>query len=58
MGVQMENTLIGSESNIRFLIVDRQIVFYEIDSEKGFIEIIRDLDSHTDYLAMLFGQPQ
>lgn len=55
MGVQIEVKLKDSISNVRFLIVDRQIVFYEIDTENDFIEIIRILDSRTDYLAILFG---
>ena len=36
----------------RYLIVSKQIVFYEVTENT--IEIIRVLDAHTDYLSVLF----
>lgn len=40
------------ESDYRFIIINKQIVFYEIHSQ--YIEIIRVLDGRTDYLTHLF----
>lgn len=56
MGMTLESRLDGIESKIRFLIVSKQIVFYEVDSAEKVIEVIRVLDSRTDYLAILFGE--
>lgn len=42
------------ESDLRMLIIERQLVFYEI-SNKETITIIRVLDSRQDYLAILLG---
>jgi len=36
----------------RYLIVSKQIIFYEVTENT--IEIIRVLDAHTDYLSVLF----
>lgn len=38
----------------RYLIVGKQIIFYEV--EENIIEIIRVLDARTDYLSVLFSQ--
>ena len=40
------------KSDYRFIIVNKQIVFYEIQPEH--IEIVRVLDGRTDYLTHLF----
>ena len=40
------------ESNYRFIIINKQIVFYELHSQ--YIEVIRILDGRTDYLTHLF----
>ena len=40
------------KSDFRFVIVNKQIVFYEIQPEH--IEIVRVLDGRTDYLTHLF----
>lgn len=56
MGRQIECDLYHEEAEMRFLIVSRQMVFYEINAENHFIEIIRVLDSRTDYLTILFGE--
>ncbi|MBQ9674008.1 MAG: type II toxin-antitoxin system RelE/ParE family toxin [Ruminococcus sp.] len=40
------------DSDYRFIIINKQIVFYEIHSQ--YIEIIRVLDGRTDYLTHLF----
>ena len=40
------------KSDYRFIIINKQIVFYEIHSQ--YIEIVRVLDGRTDYLTHLF----
>lgn len=40
------------ETNMRFLIIQKHIVFYEIFDDE--IEIFRVLDSRQDYLSILF----
>lgn len=40
------------DTSLRYLIVSKQIVFYDINEEN--IEIIRILDSRQDYLSLLF----
>ncbi len=53
MGAPLAGTLEEFETDVRFLIVSKQLVFYEVDGE--IIEIIRVLDGRTDYLAMLLA---
>ena len=36
--------------------MDKQIIFYEVNAAIEQIEVIRVLDSRTDYLALLFSQ--
>lgn len=40
------------DTPLRYLIVSKQIVFYDINEDN--IEIIRILDSRQDYLSLLF----
>ena len=40
------------KSDYRFIVVNKQIVFYEIQPE--YIEVVRVLDGRTDYLTHLF----
>ena len=51
MGTPLSSKLDGLDTGIRFFVVSKQLVFYEIISEH--IDIIRVLDSRTDYLATL-----
>lgn len=53
MGTPLSSKLDGLDTDIRFLVVSKHLVFYEVNGE--LIEIIRVLDGRTDYLAMLFG---
>ncbi len=41
------------ESDYRFIIIKKQIAFYEIYTD--YIEIVRILDGRTDYLTRLFS---
>ena len=43
----------GLETKIRFLIVSKHLVFYEVHEDM--IEIVRILDGRTDYLTHLFA---
>lgn len=40
------------DTSLRYLIVSKQIIFYDINEDN--IEIIRILDSRQDYLSLLF----
>lgn len=40
------------DTQLRYLVVSKQIVFYDINEDN--IEIIRILDSRQDYLSLLF----
>lgn len=40
------------ESELRFLVVQRQILFYEIHEDT--IDVVRVLDGRRDYIALLF----
>lgn len=41
------------EAELRYLVVNKRMVFYEVNGE--LVEIIRVLDGRTDYMAELFG---
>lgn len=53
MGPLLRSRYEEIESDIRFLVVRKQMVFYEVHDQS--VEIIRILDGRTDYLAQLFG---
>ena len=52
MGTPLGGRYDGLETNIRFLIVSRHLIFYEVHD--NMIELIRILDGRTDYLTYLF----
>lgn len=52
MGVML-NSKYDVDTDIRILIVAKQLVFYRV-VEENYIEIIRVLDGRQDYLARLF----
>ena len=52
MGTPLGSKYDGLETNIRFLIVSKHLIFYEVHDDM--IEIIRILDGRTDYLTHLF----
>ncbi|MBR4241217.1 MAG: type II toxin-antitoxin system RelE/ParE family toxin [Eubacterium sp.] len=52
MGNLLSNKYEFVESDYLYIIVNKQIVFYEINNDT--IEIIRMLDGRTDYLSHLF----
>lgn len=52
MGTLLSSRFDGIDTNIRYLVIQKQMVFYEVTEE--FVEIIRILDGRTDYLSRLF----
>lgn len=52
MGVPLSSKYDDLDTSIRFIVISKQLVFYEINDEV--IEIIRVLDGRTDYLVHLF----
>ena len=53
MGISLESKF-GIESSIRFFVVAKQLVFYEITDEDT-LTVLRVLDGRQDYLSILFG---
>ena len=53
MGVPLSSKPEALETDYRFLVVSKQLVFYQVADDV--IEIVRILDGRTDYLARLFG---
>ena len=51
LGLKMSDRF-NIDTSLRYLIVSKQIVFYDINEDN--IEIIRILDSRQDYLSLLF----
>ena len=52
MGVPLASKAEGLETPMRFLVIRKQLVFYEVRGDA--VEIVRVLDGRTDYLARLF----
>lgn len=53
MGVPL-NGKFDVESDLRFLIISKQLVFYRIENEAQ-ISVVRVLDGRQDYMSILFG---
>lgn len=52
MGTPLSSKFDELETDVRFIVVSKQLIFYEVHDD--FIEIIRILDGRTDYMALLF----
>lgn len=52
MGTPLSGKYDDLDTSIRFIVISKQLVFYEICDDV--IEIIRVLDGRTDYLVHLF----
>lgn len=52
MGTPLSSKYDGLDTSIRFIVISKQLVFYEISDDV--VEIIRVLDGRTDYLVHLF----
>ncbi len=53
MGMALGNKFDGLDTDIRFVTVSKQLIFYV--PHEDYIEIVRVLDGRTDYLTHLFG---
>ena len=51
MGTPLDSKYEGLETDIRFLVVSKHLIFYEVHDDV--IEIVRILDGRTDYLTYL-----
>ncbi len=51
MGTPLSSKFEGLNTAIRFIVVNRQLIFYEVWED--YIEVIRVLDGRTDYLSHL-----
>ena len=51
MGTPLDSKYEGLETGIRFLVVSKHLIFYEVHDDM--IEIVRILDGCTDYLTYL-----
>lgn len=52
MGMSLSSKADGVDPSVRFIVVSKQLIFYEVHDDR--IEVIRVLDGRTDYLARLF----
>ena len=43
------------DTDVRYFVVSKQLIFYHVDNVNGVVEILRVLDGRTDYLSVLFG---
>lgn len=53
MGVPLSSKF-DVDSDLRFLIVSKQLVFYRVEGETQ-ISVVRVLDGRQDYMSVLFG---
>ena len=51
IGTPLDSKYEGLETEIRFLVVSKHLIFYEVHDDM--IEIVRILDGRTDYLTYL-----
>lgn len=55
MGASLRSKFeLEDDVHYRYIIVSKQIIFYEIVNDT--IEIVRILDGRTDYMSVLFSQ--
>lgn len=43
------------DTDVRYFVASKQLIFYHVDNVNGVVEILRVLDARTDYLSVLFG---
>lgn len=56
LGMRLDQRTTEMKTEVRFLVVENQLVFYEVN--EMVIEIIRILDGRTDYLAVLLSEQE
>ena len=54
LGGRLSEKAEGCETEIRFLVVESQLVFYKVKGST--VEIVRILDGRTDYLMRVFSE--
>ena len=52
MGTPLSSRFDDLDTTIRYLVIRKQMVFYEVTED--YVEITRVLDGRTDYLSRLF----
>ena len=56
MGTLLSSKYDGLDTSMRFIVISKQLVFYEIGDDM--IEIVRVIDGRTDYLTHLFNSEE
>lgn len=56
MGTLLSSKYDGLDTSMRFIVISKQLVFYEIDDDT--IEVVRVIDGRMDYLAHLFNSEE
>lgn len=56
MGTLLSSKYDGLDTSMRFIVISKQLVFYEIDNDM--IEVVRVIDGHMDYLTHLFNSEE
>ena len=51
MGTPLDSKYDGMETGLRFLVVSKHLIFYEVHEDM--VEVVRILDGRTDYLSNL-----
>lgn len=56
MGTLLSSKYDGLDTSMRFIVISKQLVFYEIDNDM--IEVVRVIDGRMDYLTHLFNSEE
>lgn len=56
MGTLLSSKYDGLDTAMRFIVISKQLVFYEIGDDM--IEVVRVIDGRTDYLTYLFNSEE
>lgn len=56
MGTLLSSKYDGLDTSMRFIVISKQLVFYEIDNDM--IEVVRVIDGRMDYLMHLFNSEE
>lgn len=56
MGTLLSSKYDGLDTSMRFIVISKQLVFYEIGDDT--IEVVRVIDGRTDYLTHLFNSEE
>lgn len=56
MGTLLSSKYDGLDTSMRFIVISKQLVFYEIDDDT--IEVVRVIDGRMDYVTHLFNSEE